>query len=66
MESVGKSKRLHFYWVPGFKGIHGNEIVDEIAKSGVRLSSDNVTDIGKSMHFLYDYLDKSMSKKISI
>nr|AMS38355.1 hypothetical protein [Bactrocera tryoni] len=64
VESVARSKQLHFYWVPGHKGIEGNEIVDEIAKNGVRLTSENVINIGKPMHCLYDDLDRSMVKKI--
>ena len=40
--------------------------MDEIAKSGVRLSSDNVTDIDKPMHCLYDDLNKSMARKVKI
>lgn len=37
MENVAKNKRLYFYCVSDDKGIDVNEIVDEIAKGGVRL-----------------------------
>lgn len=53
VDSVGRNKILHFYWVPG---IESNEIVDEIAKSGIRLSTENVTNISKPMNCLYDDL----------
>lgn len=59
MESVPRYKRIPFYWVSGHKGIGGNEIKDEITKSGVQLSSGNVTDFDKPMHCLYDNLDRS-------
>lgn len=34
VESVARSKGLHFYWVSGHKVIEVNEILNEIAKSG--------------------------------
>ncbi|XP_049308689.1 scoloptoxin SSD976-like [Bactrocera dorsalis] len=45
------------------QGIDGNDRENEIPNSGKRLSSDNVTDIGKPMHFLCNDLDKSMDRK---
>ena len=64
MESVARNKQLHFYGIPHHKGIDGNDIVDEIANSGVRLSFENMTDIGKPMYCLYDDLDGSIARKI--
>lgn len=61
VESVARIKRLHFYWVPGHKCIEENEIVDETDKSNVRLSPENVTNIGKAMHFLFEDLDAKKS-----
>ena len=58
VKSVPRRKRLHFYWTHKF--IEGNEIVDEIAKSEMRLSPENVISTGKP---LYDYLNRSMQGK---
>lgn len=42
----------------------GKEIVDEITKIGVRLSSNNVTYIGKSMYCIYYDVNKGMARKV--
>ena len=53
MEGVARNKQLHFYWEPGHKRMDGNDIVNDIAKSDVWLSSENVTDIGEPMYCLH-------------
>lgn len=64
MEDVSETKRLHFYWTQCHKSIEGNEIMDEIEKNGVRLSPENVVNIRKPLHILYDDLDRNMARKI--
>lgn len=38
--------------------------MDEIEKNGVRLSPENVVNIRKPLHILYDDLDRNMARKI--
>lgn len=42
-EAAGK--RLHMYWTPSQIGIPENEIVDEIAESTIRLTTEPVQEI---------------------
>lgn len=49
---------------PGHKSIEDTEIVDDIAKIGVRMSSENVINIGRLMHCPYDDQGKSLARKI--
>lgn len=63
-DRVANNKRLNCFWVLAHKGTEGNKIVCELAKSGVRLSSGNVTDIGKSMHCRYDDLGRITTRKV--
>lgn len=41
LESVARYKRLYIYWVPGHKGVGGNEIVDVISKTFTRKRDRN-------------------------
>lgn len=65
--------RLTFYMIPLFNreiSFRVNILVerDGWCKSmvNVRLSPENVIDIGKPMHCLYDDSDKSIARKITI
>lgn len=61
---VNASKLLHIYWVPGHKGITGNEIADQIAKSAVRLAIESVQEIRKSLKTICNEIFKRADRWI--
>ena len=64
IERLAGNSRLHIYWVPGHKGIMGNEIVDEIAKSAVRLPFEQENDIPKPLNTIYNEMDHHMKRRV--
>ncbi|XP_017465837.1 PREDICTED: uncharacterized protein LOC108358852 [Rhagoletis zephyria] len=64
VDRAAESKRLHIYWVPGHKGILGNEIADEIAKSAIRLASEPVREIQKSLKTIYNEISERAGCRI--
>lgn len=65
MTSIARNKRRQLCWIPGHKGIEGHGIGNEIVKNH-RLSSRNVSDIGKPMHCVYDGFDRSMERNVKL